>query len=204
MQFFAPYFQNPPLKRTNFSYCASKGQQKCPYISTNAMFSKNKRDVFSNASGLEDKPAKVQLILKTAVLQPFGWKQYQNGKKRHFLLFFGWGTTDIVMRCTFFGRGCSLDAALQKYVGFFEHSSNGPSTLVLLIQLDWTPNTSRQKVNSEKKNCKGYDNHETAIGKLLARRIQIRSDYFCKIHFWPLIFLNMWKVPRFVLTRINF
>ena len=29
-----------------------------------------------------------------------------------------------------------------------------------------------------------YDNAEITVGKLLARRIQICEDFFCKIHFY--------------------
>ena len=38
------------------------------------------------------------------------------------------------------------------------------------------------------KKRKGCDNSETTVGKLLARRIQTYSDYFCKPLFWPIIF----------------
>ena len=59
------------------------------------------------------------------------------------------------------------------------------------LQLDWTSNASRQKINLPM-NQKGYDNFETTMRKLSARRIQICFYYFCKIHFWPLIFWNKW------------
>ena len=32
------------------------------------------------------------------------------------------------------------------------------------------------------KKCNGYDNSQTTVGKLLAKRIQICFDYFCKIN----------------------
>ena len=46
------------------------------------------------------------------------------------------------------------------------------------VQLDWTANTSRQKINLPT-NQKGYDTFETTVGKLSTRRIQICLDYFC-------------------------
>ena len=45
------------------------------------------------------------------------------------------------------------------------------------IQLDWTPNTSRQKINFLT-NQRGYDTFETTVGKLSARKIQICWVYF--------------------------
>ena len=47
-------------------------------------------------------------------------------------------------------------------------------------QLDWTP--SRNTKNNLPTNRKGYDNSEPTVGKLLARRIQLFFDYFCKIN----------------------
>ena len=46
------------------------------------------------------------------------------------------------------------------------------------IQLDWTPSRRTQKINLPT-NQKGYDNSETTVGKLSARRIQICRIYFC-------------------------
>ena len=37
------------------------------------------------------------------------------------------------MRRHFFGWDCSPDAELQMYVGFFEKSSDGPSTVALFL-----------------------------------------------------------------------
>ena len=61
------------------------------------------------------------------------------------------------------------------------------NSFVIVIQLDWTSSLSRQKFNFPA-NQKGYDNFETTIGKLLARRIQICLVQFYKSHFWPLFF----------------
>ena len=58
-------------------------------------------------------------------------------------------------------------------------------------KLDWTPKRCKQKTNLPT-NQKGYNTFETT-DKLSARRIQICFKYFCKIHFWPLIFWNKWN-----------
>ena len=50
------------------------------------------------------------------------------------------------------------------------------------LQLDWTSNTSRQKINLPT-NQKGYDKSETTDEKLSARRIQIYWVYFSVIIF---------------------
>ena len=50
------------------------------------------------------------------------------------------------------------------------------------LQLDWLSATSRQK-NNPQKIYKGYDKSETAVGKLLERRIKTFFDYFCVTHF---------------------
>ena len=74
----------------------------------------------------------------------------------------------------------------------------------LSIQLDWTPSRNTRKINC-RMNQKGYDNSETTVGKLSARRIQICFDYFCKIHFWSL-FLNDFSniVQKNSQSRIGF
>ena len=46
------------------------------------------------------------------------------------------------------------------------------------LQLDWASEIRTQKINSST-NQKGYDNSETTVRKLLARRIQICPVYFC-------------------------
>ena len=46
------------------------------------------------------------------------------------------------------------------------------------LQLDCRSATHTRKINLPT-NQKGYDTFDTSIGKLLARRIQIYSDYFC-------------------------
>ena len=51
-------------------------------------------------------------------------------------------------------------------------------TQIMTLQLDWTSNTSRQKINLPT-NQKGYDKSETTDEKLSARRIQICRVYFC-------------------------
>ena len=48
-------------------------------------------------------------------------------------VFFGWDTAVIGMRRNFFGWDCSPDAELQTYIAFFENSSDGPSTVALLL-----------------------------------------------------------------------
>ena len=53
---------------------------------------------------------------------------------------------------------------------------------LLPLQLDWTSNTSRQKINLPA-NQKGYDKSETTDEKLSARRIQIYWVYFSVIIF---------------------
>ena len=50
-------------------------------------------------------------------------------------------------------------------------------TDTVTLQLDWTSNTSRQKINLPA-DQKGYDTSETTVGKLSARKIQICFDYF--------------------------
>ena len=55
------------------------------------------------------------------------------------------------------------------------------------VQLDWTSNTSRQKINFPT-NQKGDDNSETIVGKLSARRIQIFRVYFLWSFFGLLFF----------------
>ena len=50
------------------------------------------------------------------------------------------------------------------------------------VQLDWTSNTSRQKINFLT-NQRGYDKSETTIRKLSTRRIQICLVYFSLIIF---------------------
>ena len=50
------------------------------------------------------------------------------------------------------------------------------------LQLDWTSNTSRQKINLPT-NQRGYDTFETTVGKLSASRIQIYVVYFSVIIF---------------------
>ena len=67
------------------------------------------------------------------------------------------------------------------------------------LQLDWTSNTSRQKINFPT-NRKGYDNSETTVGKLSAGRIQICLVQFYKSHFWPLFQNNF---PNNAQTKID-
>ena len=55
---------------------------------------------------------------------------------------------------------------------------NIPFAVVLFIQLDCRSGICPQKINLPT-NQKGYGNFETTVGKLSARRIQIRCDYFC-------------------------
>ena len=57
-------------------------------------------------------------------------------------------------------------------------NKNNKSKQAQKLQLDWTSNTSRRKINLLT-NQKGYDNFETNVGKFSARRIQICRDYFC-------------------------
>ena len=47
--------------------------------------------------------------------------------------FFGWGITGIGMSYSFFLWDGSQYAELQTYVGFFENSSDGPSTVALFL-----------------------------------------------------------------------
>ena len=58
---------------------------------------------------------------------------------------------------------------------------------ILLLQLDWMPNMSRQKIDLPT-NQEGYNNSETTTGKLSARRIQICQVCFSVIFFDLLIF----------------
>ena len=51
-----------------------------------------------------------------------------------------------------------------------------------LLQLDWTLSRNTRKINSPT-NQKGYDNSETTVGKLSARKIQIFQVHYCVIHF---------------------
>ena len=55
---------------------------------------------------------------------------------------------------------------------------------------------SRQKIN-DRKNQKNCGNSETTIGKLLARRIQICFDYFCKIYF----LISFFKISFQIFSR---
>ena len=66
------------------------------------------------------------------------------------------------------------------------------------VQLDCTPSTRTRKINPLT-NQKCYENFETTIGKLLAKRIQICGDCFCKDRF-DLFFQN--KFPNHVRTKI--
>ena len=64
---------------------------------------------------------------------------------------------------------CHLEGGRNKYniIIFFE----GKQT----VQLDWTPSTSRRKINLPA-NQKGYDESDTTDEKLSARRIQIQIE----------------------------
>ena len=53
---------------------------------------------------------------------------------------------------------------------------------ILPLQLDWTSNTSRRKINLPT-NQKGYDNPKNTVRKLPGRRIQICQLYFSVIIF---------------------
>ena len=57
-----------------------------------------------------------------------------------------------------------------------------PLVCLGMLQLGWTLSTLKPTQKIRKKH-KGYDNSETTIGKLSARKIQIWLDYFCKIYF---------------------
>ena len=63
----------------------------------------------------------------------------KNKKKCRFCPFWhcfqpnGWGTVGIGMRRNFFSWDCSPIAELQTYVGVFENSSDGPSTVALFL-----------------------------------------------------------------------
>ena len=70
------------------------------------------------------------------------------------------------------------------------------------LQLDWTSNTSRQKINFPA-HQKGYDNSETTIGKLLARRIQIYPDYFCLGIILKVILNDLTKLRSFEVEYAN-
>ncbi len=59
-----------------------------------------------------------------------------------------------------------------------------------LLQLDWLWITNTRKINFPR-NRKGYDNSETTIGNLSARRIQICRVYFSVILFWGLFFKHV-------------
>ena len=63
-------------------------------------------------------------------------------------------------------------------MGGLDQSSEFKKNVREDIQLDWTPSRRTQKINLPA-NQKGYDNSETTIRKLSARRIQICFDYFC-------------------------
>ena len=67
------------------------------------------------------------------------------------------------------------------------------------LQLDWASKIRTQKNNSPT-NQMGYDNSETTVGKLSARRIQICVCHFCGIHFWPLFWDNF---PNNVQTSLT-
>ena len=53
--------------------------------------------------------------------------------KRHFFCFFGWGTAGVDVRRGKTCWDCSPIAELQTYVGFYENSSDGPSTVALFL-----------------------------------------------------------------------
>ena len=47
--------------------------------------------------------------------------------------FFGWDTAGFDVSCSFFLWDCSQYAERQTYVGFFENSSDRPSTMALFL-----------------------------------------------------------------------
>ena len=65
-------------------------------------------------------------------LSPCG-ERCRNGQKWHFFWFLGWGAAGVGMRRGETRWDCSLIAELQTYVGFFENSSAGPSTVALFL-----------------------------------------------------------------------
>ena len=77
---------------------------------------------------------------------------------------------------------------LTLWLKLFFWSKVGVTTEVPILVRTRTAALSAQyepTKNQLPENRKGYDNFETTVGKLSARRIQICFDYFCKIHFWP-------------------
>ena len=56
-----------------------------------------------------------------------------------------------------------------------QEPSNGDFGIVVALTVCWQINFLTSQ--------KGYDNSETTVGKLSARRIQIFFDYVCKNHF---------------------
>ena len=64
---------------------------------------------------------------------PIWLKTVPKRPKTALFCFFGWGTAGNGMRRNVFGWDCSPDAELQTYVGFFENSSDGPSTVALSL-----------------------------------------------------------------------
>ena len=113
-----------------------------------------------------------------------------------------WGSTNCHLHCFVFWKAFSGRAAWLSVTFnfglcpcasilsnmFFELSPQLSHLLghllLLLLQLDQTSNTSRQK-NNLPANQKGYNTFETTVEKLSTRRIQICQVYFCKIYFWP-------------------
>ena len=83
------------------------------------------------------------------------------------------------------------------YSEFYQSWINDIKQLALwdYLQLDWTSNTSRQKINLPT-NQRGYDNSETTVGKLSARRIQIYCVYFSLIILTSYLFKQVKAWPQ--------
>ena len=86
-QLLPPNFQICPKTDRFFWFCAKRSAEMSPYLSPSEEFSEIPTYKLSSAPGLEVWPAKLHLILISAMPHSFDWKHCQNGQKWHFFVF---------------------------------------------------------------------------------------------------------------------
>ena len=113
-----------------------------PYLGPTDVFSKKPTYDCSSALNNGDSAEKVHLLPKMAVPRPFCQKTARIGPKRHFLQFFRWGIAIFGRSGCFSSSTYYFNAELQTYVGFFEKTSVGPRSGVLLagFRVEPSPN----------------------------------------------------------------